>query len=100
LVSELIRSIQQVPFDGEAAREAARVRVDLEKRGLLIGPFDLLIAGTALSRGATLVTNNMREFSRVPASTWKTGQRSELLSQRRRPGDHHARHSVRGQDHS
>jgi tRNA(fMet)-specific endonuclease VapC len=65
VVAQLLVALRQVPFDSDAAQEAARVRFDLESRGLVIGPLDLLIAGTALSRGATLVTNNNREFSRV-----------------------------------
>lgn len=65
VVSALLASLAQIPFDHEAAREAARIRLDLEVRGLLIGPLDLLIAGTAVSRGAVLATNNTREFSRV-----------------------------------
>jgi tRNA(fMet)-specific endonuclease VapC len=64
-VSGLLRHVLQVPFDDDAARSAARIRFDLESRGLTIGPMDLLIAGTALSRNAILVTNNTREFSRV-----------------------------------
>jgi tRNA(fMet)-specific endonuclease VapC len=44
---------------------AARIRLDLERSGHTIEPMDLLIAGTAVSRNATLVTNNSREFSRV-----------------------------------
>ena len=58
-------SIQRIPFDTDAAMAAARVRIGLEKRGLTIGPVDLLIGGTALSRGATLVTNNLAAFSRI-----------------------------------
>jgi tRNA(fMet)-specific endonuclease VapC len=58
-------SIERIPFDTDAAMAAARVRIGLEKRGLRIGPLDLLIAGTAMSRGATLVTNNLAEFSRI-----------------------------------
>ena len=58
--------IQQIPFDAVAAVAAARIRVELERRGKTIGPLDLLIAGTALSRGASLVTNNVAEFSRIP----------------------------------
>jgi tRNA(fMet)-specific endonuclease VapC len=65
IVSELLAGIQQVPFDHEAALESARIRIDLEARGLLIGPMDLLIAGTAVSRGAVLATNNTKEFSRI-----------------------------------
>jgi tRNA(fMet)-specific endonuclease VapC len=57
--------MKEIPFDSEAARESARTRVELERRGIVIGPLDLLIAGTALSRGATLATNNTREFSRI-----------------------------------
>lgn len=65
LVSALLAGLHQVPFDTEAAMESARIRIDLEARGSLIGPIDLLIAGLALSRAAVLVTNNTKEFSRV-----------------------------------
>ena len=65
LVSGLLGGLTQATFDHEAARAAARIRVNLEARGMVIGPMDLLIAGTALSTGATLVTANTREFSRV-----------------------------------
>jgi tRNA(fMet)-specific endonuclease VapC len=65
LVTRLLKDSVQVPFDHEAAHEAARIRIELERHGSVIGPLDLLIAGTALSRGAVLVTNNTREFSRV-----------------------------------
>jgi len=65
VVSALLAGLSQIPFDHAAAQEAARIRFDLESRGLTIGPMDLLIAGTAVSRGAILVTNNTKEFSRV-----------------------------------
>jgi tRNA(fMet)-specific endonuclease VapC len=65
VVTGLLAGLAQVPFDQEAALEAARIRIDLETRGLVIGPLDLLIAGTAVSRRAVLVTGNIREFSRV-----------------------------------
>jgi tRNA(fMet)-specific endonuclease VapC len=58
--------VSVLPFDRSAARAAATVRVDLQKRGLPIGPLDNLIAGVALAHRATLVTRNTREFSRVP----------------------------------
>jgi tRNA(fMet)-specific endonuclease VapC len=58
-------AIPQIPFDAAAAAEAARIRAELEGRGFLIGPMDLLIAGTAVSRGAVLVTSNTVEFRRV-----------------------------------
>jgi tRNA(fMet)-specific endonuclease VapC len=65
VVSALLAGLTQVPFDGEAALETARIRIELESRGRVIGPIDLLIAGTAVSRSALLVTNNTKEFSRV-----------------------------------
>lgn len=65
LVSQVLAHLEHVPFDSEAAVAAAAIRVELESRGLTIGPLDLMIAGTALSRNATLVTNNSGEFSRV-----------------------------------
>jgi tRNA(fMet)-specific endonuclease VapC len=65
IVAQLLAAIQQIPFDREAAIESARNRIDLKARGLPIGPIDLLIAGTAVSGGAVLVTNNTKEFSRI-----------------------------------
>lgn len=64
IVSEFLANLEQVPFDRDAARASAQIRVDLEARGAVIGPLDLLIAGTAVSRNAVLVTSN-KEFSRV-----------------------------------
>lgn len=52
-------------FDVKAARAAARVRRQLEAGGQPIGAYDTLIAGHALALSATLVTNNLREFSRI-----------------------------------
>lgn len=54
-----------LPFDRLAASTSAQLRVSLEATGLGIGPMDVLIAGTALAHGATLVTRNLREFRRV-----------------------------------
>jgi tRNA(fMet)-specific endonuclease VapC len=65
VASALLGALTQIPFDREAAQEAAKIRIDLEARGLVIGPIDLLIAGTAVSCGAVLATSNTREFSRV-----------------------------------
>lgn len=53
-------------FDTEAARHYGKVRTDLERRGLPIGPLDTMIAAHARSAGVILVTNNVSEFSRVP----------------------------------
>ena len=55
-----------VEFDKEDARQAGEIRAVLTSMGKPIGPYDVLIAGQALSRNLTLVTNNTREFGRVP----------------------------------
>lgn len=54
-----------LPFDDDAVEVYGRIRVRLERRGTPIGPNDLLIAATALAHGATLVTHNVDEFSRI-----------------------------------
>ncbi|MGQ0384122.1 MAG: PIN domain-containing protein [Gammaproteobacteria bacterium] len=54
-----------LPLDAPAAEAAARARLELERAGVQVGPFDILIAGTALASGSTLVTHNTREFSRI-----------------------------------
>jgi tRNA(fMet)-specific endonuclease VapC len=65
-VEELLALVQVLPFDQTAAEDAGRVRAQLAGQGLSIGPFDTLIAGHARSRGLIVVTNNIREFNRVP----------------------------------
>ncbi|HWE76603.1 MAG TPA: type II toxin-antitoxin system VapC family toxin, partial [Stellaceae bacterium] len=55
-----------IEFDRDDARQAGLVRAELAARGTPIGPYDVLIAGQALTRDLTLVTRNIREFSRVP----------------------------------
>lgn len=55
-----------VDFDYNAAIVYGKIRSDLEAQGKPMGPLDNLIAAHALSMGLTLVTNNTREFSRVP----------------------------------
>jgi tRNA(fMet)-specific endonuclease VapC len=54
-------------FDSEAAAHYANVRADLERRGQVIGPYDMMIAGHARSRGLTVITGNLDEFTRVAA---------------------------------
>ncbi|MBB5209620.1 PIN domain-containing protein [Chiayiivirga flava] len=54
-----------VPFDAGCAANAAAIRADLEVLGTPIGAHDVMIAATVRASGATLVTRNVREFSRV-----------------------------------
>ena len=57
---------QVLEFDKEDSRMAGKVRASLALAGTPIGPYDVLIAGQALARDLTLVTNNTAEFRRVP----------------------------------
>lgn len=58
--------MQILPFDSQCLWFYADLRASLEKQGLSIGPMDSLIAAHALSIDGTLVTNNIKEFMRVP----------------------------------
>lgn len=51
--------------DAEDAKIAARIRLELEKRGERIGEYDVLIAAQAIRTESVLVTNNLRHFDRV-----------------------------------
>jgi len=64
-IDELARLATPVPFGTAEARAAARIRADLESGGMPIGPYDTLIAATALANGAVLVTSNVEEFGRI-----------------------------------
>ncbi len=62
-------------FNSEDGRIAALIRADLKRKGMPIGPYDMLIAGQALARDLTLVTRNTREFMRVEGlrvEDWET----------------------------
>lgn len=63
---EFIAPLEIAAYDDEAAAEYGRVRAYLEAQGTPIGPLDTLIAAHALALRCVLVTNNQREFSRVP----------------------------------
>ena len=62
---KILAPYEIIPFDSDAAVTYARIRTDLEKKGNIIGPNDLVIAATVLSRGGILVTGNTKEFKRV-----------------------------------
>lgn len=66
---DFISDFEVLPFDYSAAVEYGKIRASLERRGEVIGGNDMLIAATALSRNAILVTNNTREFSRIDGLT-------------------------------
>jgi len=64
-VNAFLNPLEILPFASEAAEDYAEIRLQLEKAGQPIGERDLLIAATARSRRLTVVTHNVREFSRV-----------------------------------
>ena len=66
-LAELAQRLPLVGIEAETTRHYAQVRALLERQGTPIGANDTWIAAQALAVGATLVTDNVREFSRVPA---------------------------------
>ena len=64
-LQEFIAPLEILDFPAEAAISYGHLRADLAKKGIPIGPLDLLIAAHALYLGITLVTNNISEFSRI-----------------------------------
>jgi len=64
-LENLTATVNILPFGHEEVKVAAAIRVDLENRGKPIGPYDVLIAGTALANKGVLVTHNTSEFERI-----------------------------------
>ena len=68
-LADMTAEMTVLPFDAGSARAYASVRAALQRKGKVIGPMDMLIAAQALSAGLVLVTDNLREFKRVPGLT-------------------------------
>ena len=66
MLERLLAILPKLPLDSATVAKAALARADLRRRGLPIGPYDLLIAATALEHRLTMVTHNTQEFERVP----------------------------------
>ncbi len=65
-LDDFLAGFTLLDFHEPAARAYGEIRSALERRGRAIGPLDLLIAAHARSVGATVLTGNFDEFSRVP----------------------------------
>lgn len=72
LVDEFVKRLDEVLPWGQAAVDATvQAKQELTKAGLVIGENDTAIAGHAIASGCVLVTNNVREFSRVPGLSYE-----------------------------
>ena len=67
VVEDLCSRLEVLPYGAKAAQHYGAIRAALEKQGQTIGVNDLHIAAHVRSEGLTLVSNNLREFERVPA---------------------------------
>ncbi len=65
-IEEMTARIEVLPFEDKAAYHFGRIRSDLYRMGRPIGPYDMMIAGHARASAMILVTNNVKEFERVP----------------------------------
>lgn len=65
-INGLVARMDVAPFDEHASEHFGQLRAELYKIGQPIGPYDMMIAGHARAMGLILVTNNMKEFERVP----------------------------------
>jgi tRNA(fMet)-specific endonuclease VapC len=65
-LASLLGYMQTLDYPAGAALDYAHIRADLHRKGKMIGANDLFIAAHARCLGLTLVTNNTREFKRVP----------------------------------
>ena len=63
---DFVSAFEILEYNDEDAEVFGVIRADLENRGLVIGPYDMQIASQALVRNLVLVTNNTKEFERIP----------------------------------
>ena len=65
-IEEFISHLEVLPYDAKASQQYGQIKAHLEKKGELIGENDIHIAAHAISQALTLVSNNLKEFKRVP----------------------------------
>ncbi|WP_127077132.1 type II toxin-antitoxin system tRNA(fMet)-specific endonuclease VapC [Rhodomicrobium lacus] len=72
-IEHFVARLEVLPFGNKGAAHYGQVRAELERAGTPCGPHDMQIGGHARSEGLIVVTNNMREFARMPgvrAENW------------------------------
>ncbi len=67
IIEKFLLPYEIVGFGSDASIKYGEIRAKLEKEGKIIGPNDLIVASTVLANNGALVTNNQKEFSRVPS---------------------------------
>jgi tRNA(fMet)-specific endonuclease VapC len=65
-IEHFVGRLEILSFSPRAAAHHGQIRAELERRGRSVGPYDMLIAAHARAEGLTIVTNNIREFRRIP----------------------------------
>ncbi|MFH1119365.1 MAG: tRNA(fMet)-specific endonuclease VapC [Bacteroidota bacterium] len=65
-IEAIVARLEVLPFDNKAAYHFGQIRAALYNTGKPIGPYDMMIAGQTRASGLTLITNNIKEFERVP----------------------------------
>jgi tRNA(fMet)-specific endonuclease VapC len=65
-IEAIVARLEVLPFDNKAAYHFGQIRAALYNIGKPIGPYDMMIAGQTRALGLTLITNNIKEFERVP----------------------------------
>ena len=65
-IETMAARLEVLPFENKAAYHFGQIRAALYRTGQPIGPYDMMIAGQARASGLKLVTNNVKEFKRVP----------------------------------
>jgi tRNA(fMet)-specific endonuclease VapC len=65
-IEAMAARLEVLPFDNKAAYHFGQIRSALHRMGQPIGPYDMMVAGHARSTGLVMVTNNVKEFERVP----------------------------------
>jgi tRNA(fMet)-specific endonuclease VapC len=72
-IAHFVARLDVLPFEAKAAANYGQVRAELERAGTPCGPHDIQIGGHARSEGLIIVTDNIREFDRMPgirAENW------------------------------
>ena len=66
-IEEFVSHLDVLPYDAKASQHYGQIKATLERKGEIIGENDIQIAAHAISQGLILVSNNVKEFNRVPS---------------------------------